>query len=231
MSPSARGASGRPCPTESVGADLRVRSLVLGAHIGAPLHGGGGKLPPYGDARPLSVIARRAAGPTRRSVFPREKDGSPRPLRGLGMTGRANARPPCERGQSPPPGGDWGIPLTENASYVAPSSVICSANATFPPGGRLGRRVRDAAPYRAAPSVGAGVLTGPRAATWGRPAPFFEGLGRPHAKTRRPGQDGGAAGRQAAAYRFSISSCSTRRMPRADRAEAAFSWSATRKII
>ena len=31
----------------SVGADLRVRPPVLGAHIGAPLHGGGSKLPPY----------------------------------------------------------------------------------------------------------------------------------------------------------------------------------------
>ena len=34
-------------PLLPVGADLRVRPSVLGAHIGAPLHGGGGKSPPY----------------------------------------------------------------------------------------------------------------------------------------------------------------------------------------
>ena len=48
--------------------------------------------------------------------------------------------PPCERGLSPPQGGDWGIPLTGNALYVVPSSVTASGRATFPPGGRLGRR-------------------------------------------------------------------------------------------
>ena len=54
------------------------------------------------------------------------------------MTGRANARPPCQRELSPPQGGDWGTPLTGNAPHVAPSSVICFANATFPPRGRSG---------------------------------------------------------------------------------------------
>ena len=79
------GASGRPRPTWSapfVGADVPIgpRRIKEAA--------------PYEDGA-LSVIARRAAGPTRQSVFPREKDGFPRPLRGLGMTGR--------RGQAPAP--------------------------------------------------------------------------------------------------------------------------------
>ena len=76
-----------------------------------------------------------------------------------GETGRTMcARPPCERRLSPPQGGDWGIPLTGNALYVAPSSVTAFGRATFPPGGRSG-----------ALSVGATALGGPRAAMWGRP--------------------------------------------------------------
>ena len=77
-----------------------------------------------------------------------------------GETGRTiRARPPCERGLSPPQGGDWGIPLTGNALYVVPSSVTASGRATFPPRGKVG-----------ALSVGAAALGGPRAATWGRPS-------------------------------------------------------------
>ena len=51
----------------SVGADLRVRPPVLGAHIGAPLHGGGGSfrptwLPPFRGK--LSSEARLMRVPT-----------------------------------------------------------------------------------------------------------------------------------------------------------------------
>ena len=55
----------------SVGADLRVRPPVLGAHIGAPLRRRAGA---------FFVIARRAAGPTRQSVFPRDKADSHGPF-------------------------------------------------------------------------------------------------------------------------------------------------------
>ena len=86
-----------------------------------------------------------------------------------GETGRTiRARPPCERGLSPPQGGDWGIPLTGNALYVVPSSVTASGRATFPPGERSG-----------ALSVGAGVLTGPLAATRGRPPVLGAHIGAP----------------------------------------------------
>ena len=61
-------------PLSSVGADLRVRPPVLGAHIGAPLHGGGGNpLPPlaFGHLpliggvvpRPTWCVFRRARRP------------------------------------------------------------------------------------------------------------------------------------------------------------------------
>ena len=61
-------------PLSSVGADLRVRPPVLGAHIGAPLHGGGGSplpslafghLPLIGGVvpRPTWCVFRRARRP------------------------------------------------------------------------------------------------------------------------------------------------------------------------
>ena len=58
-------------PLWSVGADLRVRPPLLGAHIGAPLRQRAGS---------FFVIARRAAGPTRRSGFPRDKADSHGPF-------------------------------------------------------------------------------------------------------------------------------------------------------
>ena len=61
---------------------LRATFPPVGGRPGERAH----TVRPYSDAGPSSVMARRAAGPTRQSVFPSGKDGFPRPLRGLGMT-------------------------------------------------------------------------------------------------------------------------------------------------
>ena len=96
---------------------------VLGAHIGAPLHGRGGKSPPYVFALPVGarfsrrLTTRQAQRPgraessrptqtarhsslrggpqTRRGnpYFPFKENGFPRPLRGLGMTERRGQVP------------------------------------------------------------------------------------------------------------------------------------------
>ena len=63
---------------------------------------------PYGVAPtaifdPVSVIARRAAGPTWQSVILSKENGFPRPLRGLGMTGQAAT---------------WGRPYKNNESAM-----------------------------------------------------------------------------------------------------------------
>ena len=77
---------------------------------------------------------------------PGKKTDSHGPFGASEWRGGRTPWPPCKRGLSPPRGGDWGIPLTENALYVVPSSVICSANATFPQEGRLCGRPHGAAP-------------------------------------------------------------------------------------
>ena len=92
-----------------------------------------------------SVLSHVGYGLPRRACGPPRNDGS---------------RPTIRRGGPVCP------PKTNRS--VAPSSVICFANATFPPGGRYSASGMPR-PTWSAPFVGAGVLTGPRAATWGRP--------------------------------------------------------------
>ena len=84
---------------------------------------------------------------------PGKKTDSHGPFGASEWRGGRTPWPPCKRGLSPPRGGDWGIPLTENALYVVPSSVICSANATFPPGGKALQAATWGRPFVVASSI------------------------------------------------------------------------------
>ena len=84
---------------------------------------------PYGGA-PVRSLSLRGGPQARRgnpSLRPK-KNGFPRPLRGLGMTGRANAVRPCMAADRSPP--------------------HPALRATFPPGGRSGGRPRKKPPLK-----------------------------------------------------------------------------------
>ena len=99
LPPCGGGFSARPgCPRPTRSASFVGADVPIGPRRGqeaAPHENGA-----------LSVIVRRAAGPTRRSVFLGKRNGFPRPLRGLGMTnGGGKPRPtrsaPPRRGRCP----------------------------------------------------------------------------------------------------------------------------------
>ena len=93
------------------------RGAQCAPHNGFPLPGGIGPIGP------------RAATWGR----PYENSG---PLSPVGADLCVRPRPPCERGLSPPRGGDWGIPSTGNG---AGRPLIRPCGPPSPPGGRCGR--------------------------------------------------------------------------------------------